>query len=272
MTLKGYVKVSRPPLLILGFLGSLGLLSWSGTLQADLAKAVLIVVTVGLVNWSWTLWNEYCDMEVDRVNKPWKPLPSGEVTKKNVWTLAFFLFLWSISCNAVLAFNFGWIYLIGFLGHLTSFVYNIVRKDLIGNVCMAFTYGLAAFISLYPNHLLFCFAFALLTLAHNVTNQVQDVKAERTMGITTIPTQLGKMKTYYLTEILLLISLYLFSYMYSVTYYEPLLIFATATLTTMLAGLSVILEKKAYRLVENLARRLGRLLLIIGFATMLLFL
>lgn len=254
---------------ILGLVASIGLLNWSGQLWTF--KALLIVATVFFGNLSWTLANEYYDIDVDRVNKPWKPLPSGDVSKHRVYLLSYISIWISLFANTALAIFFDWMYLLGFLGHLTSGVYNMFRKDLFGNVCMATTYGTGAFLSLYPHQLLFCLPFALFTLAHNLNNQYQDFKAEQTAGVVTVPQQLGKLKTYYFAEFLLLTALVLLVRMFNETSYNPLLLFMAVTITTMISTSSMLTEqKKAHWIIENVARRLGRFLLLVGFLTMLL--
>lgn len=268
MTLLGYLRVLRLPLAILGLVASVGLLNWSGQLWT--LKAPFIVATVFLANLGWTLANEYMDMETDKINKSWKPLPSGQVNENIVQIMGSLFIFFSWISNVILGFFFNPIYLVGLLAHIPAFIYNCVRKDLFGNVCMAVTYGVAAFLSLYPHNLLFCLPFALFTMAHNLNNQYQDLKAEETVRVVTVPQQLGSQETYWLSQSLLTISFLLFLRIYQDTEYIPLLIFLAVTVTTVISTVSMLIEqKKAYYIIENVARRLGRLLLLIGFLTML---
>jgi hypothetical protein len=46
-----------------------------------------------LANWGWTIYNELHDRKVDAINKPHKPLPSGQVDHYNVTLLFFFLMI-----------------------------------------------------------------------------------------------------------------------------------------------------------------------------------
>lgn len=274
MNVYGYIRVCRPPLLFLGVIASLGLLSWSGNLFSSPVQSLLIVATVATGNLGWTLQNEIWDEDVDAIKKPSKPLPSGEVTFDNVASLSFFMFLASIFCNLALSVLFGAVYLWGYLAHFTSFVYNHLRKDLVGNISMAVSYGLAAFISLFPHHLLFCVPWSLLTVAHNLNNQHQDLEADRQAGSYTVPQQIGRISTFILTIFLLAMSLLFFVYLYFETDYKPLLVFITVCLTLMFttfAMTSYMSKEAGWSIVEYVTRGLGRVLLIIGFLAMIFF-
>lgn len=274
MGLLGYIRVSRPPLLFLGLIASLGLLSWAGHLREDPVRSWLIALTIFLGNWGWNLVNEVSDKAADSVNKPFKPVPSGQVSETDVLGLACSLILTSFLINVWLALNYDCIYTIGALAHLTSFVYNTRKKELVGNICMAATYGIAAFISLYPNHLLFALGFALLTLAFNCNTQFQDWQADKAAGVRTLPQQLGKMGTYWLTEILALFVLFVFLRIYLDTGYGPLLVFiatvGSVAISAYCMPTSEIKRERVDWMIENLTRRLGRFLLIIGFLWMIL--
>lgn len=273
MSVFDYIRVSRPPLLFLGLIASLGLLNWAGHLREDPVRSWFIALTIFLGNWGWNLINELEDKVVDRINKPWKPVPSGRVSERNVDGLATLLIFGSFFMNVWLVAYYDSVYILGFPAHLISLVYNIGRKDLLGNICMAATYGIAAFISLYPNHLLFSLAFAMLTLSFNVNTQYQDLNAEKTRGVLTFPQQIDNMNmlnAVLVLESVLVAPVLLFLKIYLDTGYIPLLIFVLTCIIIMISGHSIFLSKKGgKKMVENLTRRLGRLLLIIGFLGML---
>lgn len=273
MSIFDYIRVSRPPLLFLGLIASLGLLNWSSHLHGDPFRSLLIALAIFFGNWGWNLVNELEDKVVDRINKPWKPVPSGRVSERNIEGLATLLIFGSFFMNGWLAAYYDPVYILGFLAHLTSLVYNTGRRDLLGNICMAATYGIAAFISLYPNQLLFSLAFAMLTLSFNMNTQYQDLNAEKTVDIVTFPQQIDNMNmlnAVLVLEAVLVAPVLLFLKIYLDTGYIPLLIFVLTCIIIMISGHSIFLrEKRGKKMVENLTRRLGRLLLIIGFLGML---
>ena len=263
-----FVKVSRPTLLLLGILASLGLLKWAGHIQTDPLRTVLTALLVFLVNWAWTLFNEIRDRKLDRVNKPNKPLPSSKVSSLRVYQVFFTLFCFSVGLNLFMIIYYGWVYAIGLLGHLTAFSYNVGRKDLLGNICMATTYAIACFLSLYPHHLLFCLAFFFFTFGHNIIQQFMDLPAEKAVGIVTVPMQFSDLGAWTLTEFLLFFSLVSFSTLYTQTFHMPLLIFITANIGTAFSAYSIIWGK--HEKIGKITLKLERALLLVGFFAMLL--
>jgi len=193
MTLMGYIKVMRPPLTILGLLASLALVLWSG--KPLLYEGLLIILAISLGNAGYTTMNEVVDVDVDAKNKPWKPLPSGQADFEKVLVISSVLIATSFCTIIILTICYGLFYLIGLLGLAFSHVYNVLRKDLLGNICMSGVYGIAALMSLYPKYPLFSVAFAMLTFAFNLAVQYQDLEAERTAGVVTAPQQLGRIGT-----------------------------------------------------------------------------
>ncbi len=76
--LKGFYRLGRPinalagcvAVFVSGYVA--GAPSW---LPVILAAAVVLLITV-----STNAWNDYVDIDIDRINKPGRPLPSGEVS------------------------------------------------------------------------------------------------------------------------------------------------------------------------------------------------
>jgi geranylgeranylglycerol-phosphate geranylgeranyltransferase len=270
MGLIGYVKVLRPPLLLLGAVASLGLLKWSGQLEAGVAKAFLILLMVFFGNEGWTIYNELHDVEVDRVNKPWKPLPSGQVDEATVLSLVLGCLCVSALANCLLLLFYSGFYAVFAIFHACAYVYNAKRRDVLGNACLGICYGLMALVCVYPIHLLFPLAFGLFTIAHNINQQFQDVEAERTREVITLPQQLGALATFYLTEILVFLSLFAFGRLFQETGYLPILVFLVTTIIVGVSTSSMLGERgRVHNIVENLIRRLGRLLLLVGFIWMI---
>jgi len=268
----GYVKVLRPPLLILGATASLGLLNWSGQLETNMVKAFLILLMVFFGNEGWTIYNELHDKEVDKVNKPWKPLPSGQVDETTVFSLVVACLGASILANCLLLLFYSNFYAVFAIFHACAYIYNAKRRDVLGNACLGTCYGLMALVCVYPRHLLFPLAFGLFTIAHNINQQFQDVEAERTRGVVTLPQQLGTWTTFYLTETLTALSLATFGKLFLETGYLPISAFIVTTAIVAFSTLFMLGEGgTAHKAVENLVRRGGRLLLLIGFIWMVFY-
>jgi len=263
LTLVGYIKVTRPPLTILGGLAPLALVLWSG--KPLVWEGLLIILAVFTGNWGYTMLNECMDIDVDAKNKPEKPLPSGQADLEKIITASMFLVGVSLASLIVLSLFFNWFYTAGVFGLLFSHVYNVLRKDLLGNLCMAGAYGTAALISLYPQYLTFSLAFALLTFAFNLAVQYQDLEAEKTSGVVTAPQQLGVAGTLFLGTLTSVISFMLFARLYEETLYFPLVFFKVASFITLISAGSICVTKPESIVQELLNRYLGRIFLLIGF-------
>ena len=252
--------------MLLGFLAPLGLVMWSGK---PLEESCLIVASVFLGNLGWTMMNEFKDAKVDAVNKPWKPIPSRQVDKYNVLFLSCSFITFSLILSYNLMVYYGLIYGFGLLAHLGCFIYNCVKKDIVGNAYMAFAYGAAALISVYPHYLTFSLAFALLTLAFNLAVQYQDLGAEKAAGVTTAPQQLGKAGTSLLGGVLSGLSFWMFWDLFKTTGYLPLVSFIAAGVLSEISSVSINFVGAGSKVQEILNRYLGRIFLLIGFIWMI---
>jgi len=263
VTLLGYLKVSRPPLALLGLIAPLSLYLWSHKVLDT--QGFLVIISIFTGNLGFTMLNECMDVDIDAKNKPYKPLPSGQADWEKVFMTSIFLIGFSFASLVVLSAFFGWFYLVGILGLVFSYVYNVLRKDLLGNVCMSGAYGIAALISLYPHYLVFPLAFALSTFAFNLAVQYQDLEAEKTVGVVTAPQQLGRVGTSLLGITLSCGSVYLFSRLMFETGFLPLIAFIISALLSLASAISVFLVSPGSRTQEILNRYLGRIFLLIGF-------
>jgi geranylgeranylglycerol-phosphate geranylgeranyltransferase len=139
--------------------------------------------------------NDFYDREIDRINKPYRPLPKGEISPSSVLPFSFFLFssgvllsLWVKPLSILLAFVA--------CGLLIFYSSNLKRTLLWGNLtvsfvsALAFVYGGIASkdfrLSLIPA------AFALLFhLGREILKDVEDRKGDSSCGASTLPIQLG---------------------------------------------------------------------------------
>jgi len=258
----GTIKVTRPPLLILGAIAPIALLLWVG--KSWVYEGFLILITIFLGNAGWTLLNEYFDAEVDAINKPHKPIPSGSVEAIDVLVGGTLCIIVSLIAN-ILVLRYNVIYSVGFLGHFCSYVYNVVRKDFLGNGCLGAVYGIASLMCLWPKHLFFSLAFATFTLSFNILQQWQDEYAELSKGIVTASKQLGKFKLP-VVWILSLISLILYYLVYLPI--MPKFLFMLGSVSVFCGGFAIIRNDKY--LIEILCRRLSRLFLLFAFILLMI--
>jgi geranylgeranylglycerol-phosphate geranylgeranyltransferase len=90
MTLAGLLTIMRPVnSLVAGLAALLGYIIGTGTLAPI---ALLVIPVVFSITAGGNIFNDLCDMGIDRINRPERPLPSGRVTPGAAGVLAASLF------------------------------------------------------------------------------------------------------------------------------------------------------------------------------------
>ncbi len=253
--------VSRPPLAVLGFLASISLLVWSGNIY-NIYKATLLIITVGFGNIGFNIMNEIHDYPYDILSGKDKPLVTGKVSRYEALVLMYIMFASSI-VTLILLSIYDLIYLIfGIIGYIGGYIYNGIRKDIIGNIALGITYGTTALMCLFPKYLLFPLAFGLFTVGHNLMNQIQDYTYERGVVVTT-PSQIGIPATIGASRLFILTSFGIYMFMFMNTMNLGLLVLA-------LSDIVVFIAKDDYDIIELFVRKIARLFLIFGFLIILI--
>lgn len=139
--LKGLYKISRPLSTFTGVLAVIlgGYVAGTG---AWLSIALAGLSTL-LISAAANAWNDYLDLEIDRINQPQRPLPSGMVTPQTAKIYSFVLALLGV----VVAAFIGWQgFLIALFANVLLYVYSWRLKStvLLGNASVALVSALSA--------------------------------------------------------------------------------------------------------------------------------
>ncbi len=176
----------------------------SGTTQFDLitvAKIAFGALMAGpiLCGLSQVI-NEYCDREVDAINEPQRPIPSGLVTMRHVfWTIAVLTVL-SLSMASVFGLPVVYITLLGIFFAIAYSAEPLRAKKLgwIGNTLVAISYeglpwiaGHLAFAQMTGGSLLLAGLYSLGAHGIMTINDFKSIEGDRQMGIKSIPAQMG---------------------------------------------------------------------------------
>jgi geranylgeranylglycerol-phosphate geranylgeranyltransferase len=133
--IKGLYKISRP---LSTFSGALSVLLGgyvAGTGEWDnIFLAALVTI---LISSSGNAWNDYLDIEIDKINQPQRPLPSGMVTPRAALIFAAITALLSI---IIAAFINQPAFIIAIVSNVLLFFYSWKLKStvLLGNFTVAF--------------------------------------------------------------------------------------------------------------------------------------
>lgn len=139
--IKGLYKISRPLSTLTGVLAVLlgGYVAGTG----EWVKIGLACLATLLVSASANAWNDYLDVEIDKVNQPKRPLPSGMVSLQTAKWFSFTLAFLSILASAFINIP---AFIVAVVSNILLFFYSIRLKStvLLGNATVAIISALSA--------------------------------------------------------------------------------------------------------------------------------
>ena len=195
MSLTGFITITRPVNAVAA--GLAAVVAYFIATVTIIPAVILIFVVVALITAAGNVINDYFDMEIDRVNRPERPIPSGQVSMPAARAYAVALFLAGILvclntnwlCIAIAVFN-------AFL--LICYAARLKRTPLFGNIAVSY---LAASMFLFGGAfdgmqgLFHVMPFAVMTffamLARELVKDAEDIEGDRASGAVTIPIRYG---------------------------------------------------------------------------------
>ena len=221
---KGLYRVSRPMTTLTGALAVVlgGYVAGTGA-WLNVALAVLSTI---LISSSANAWNDLLDIEIDRINQPSRPLPSGQVTAQNARIFSFTLALLSILIAAFISVP---ALLIAIGANLLLYLYSWKLKStvLLGNFVVALisassaVYGGVAAGNPGPSLWLFAIIFVAI-LGREVLKTMADYDGDRNESVRTISTAWGKRVARYVFYILVGATLFMMLLPYILEVYRPI--------------------------------------------------
>lgn len=191
MSVAGLFGITRPAnAAAAGFAAIVAYLIATGTLVPEV---LLLFLAVVLITAAGNVINDYFDVEIDRVNRPDRPIPSGQVTLSAARTYAVTLFLVGILvcipinaiCLTIAVFN-------AIL--LIAYAATLKRQPLIGNLAVSY---LAGSMFLFGGALsgmdgvFRVLPFAVMTffamLSRELVKDAEDIEGDRASGAVTVP-------------------------------------------------------------------------------------
>jgi len=198
--LGGYLRLMRPVnCLMMGFAVIVGVvLASSNFLEAPLRDIIYSFVTGFMLTAASMAINDYYDREIDAINEPNRPIPSGLIRPREALAFAFILtavgfaaaYLTNISC-----------FVIAIMAWAVFVTYTTVgkRSGLPGNflvsICVAipFVYGSVAIVNeVKLNVLIFASMAFLSNTGREITKGIVDVKGDKMQGVKTLAVRYGE--------------------------------------------------------------------------------
>jgi|Deesub1362A_J573_1020465.scaffolds.fasta_scaffold00272_46 geranylgeranylglycerol-phosphate geranylgeranyltransferase len=174
----------------------------SGELWSE--AEILALLSVFMITGAGNALNDVYDIEIDRVNKPDRPLPSGRLKRRAVMRTVSIFFIVGIllSLMVSLQINFFFPFALALINSVLLWNYAVMLKrlPLIGNVLISY---LTASTFLYGGSLtgkvmgvvivLFILSF-FATLSREIVKSIEDVEGDRIGGANTIAVVWGIQK------------------------------------------------------------------------------
>ncbi|MEM4913418.1 MAG: geranylgeranylglycerol-phosphate geranylgeranyltransferase [Desulfurococcaceae archaeon] len=198
MSAKYYVAMTRPVNSALSGAGALFAVMVYSNYSVTSTPLLLCAFTTGyFLTASAMLINDVVDLEVDRVNKPWKPLPSGKASPRTALALAVLLFIAGVLCNLAVSI---WTLLVALTYGSIGVLYSYLRKHWWSSKLVAFSttgpviYGYT--VAGFPTDtrvftVIFALSIFLVTLGREVLKSIQDYRGDLVKGYKTIATVYG---------------------------------------------------------------------------------
>ncbi len=196
--MKSLVMLTRPPNAILMFIAVLSgiLLSESKVFQPD--KLLLSFATAYGLCGSSMAFNDLFDKEVDKINAPWRPLPSGAISDLDAILTASILALIGIAAAAATSIP---CLLVAATSFIAAFAYNarLKKTGFLGNMIVSvvvvapFIYGAVlsdGYIS--PRLITFILPVYLSNLGREVIKGISDVEGDAVRGVRSVARIMGE--------------------------------------------------------------------------------
>ena len=211
--LPAFLKILRPLNFIITFLTTIVAVFLCSVGSFSFKIALLAGFSSGFTASAGNVINDIFDIEIDKINRPDRSLPSGKVIYKEAIALYFILLIlsfilsWFINLSAFII-----VVATTFLLFLYSKYFK--RIPLVGNIVVAFLTGLVFFFGgaavRHPMAAIIPASFAfLINLIREIVKDMQDVEGDKKSGINTFPIKFGFQKSKYL---ILIVTLFLILY------------------------------------------------------------
>ncbi|HZY94642.1 MAG TPA: UbiA family prenyltransferase [Candidatus Bathyarchaeia archaeon] len=189
--LEAFLAIIRiPNCIMIGLAVLIGEIIGLGTLPS-LGRAILGFATAFLLLAGTMVLNDIYDVEIDRVNSPDRPLPSGKIKVSQAYAIVIVLSLLGVLSAALL----GTVaFLVALLALGLMIYYNARGKKagLVGNavvsfnIALPFVFGGLAVNNLRPLLFVFSILAYFANMAREIAKGISDVRGDRAEGVKTL--------------------------------------------------------------------------------------
>jgi len=229
MEIRALIELSRPVNIIVASLAVILTAFMTKEMNFKIAYAILSVcfITAG-----GNAINDYYDYDIDNINKPKRPLPSGRITRSEAKWISIATFC--IGCIVAFFINTP-CFIIAVIASILLYVYarDLKNSGFPGNITIA---GLTGMAILYAglsvssiDRILYIAAFAfLINMGREIIKDAEDIEGDKAMGAKTLAIKYGigkalKLSLIPLFLVILITPIPFFTGLYN-TYYMAIII------------------------------------------------
>lgn len=191
-----HIRLARPVTSLVTLLGAWAATRIGGLTALPVHTVLLGGISAALLAGASMCVNDWHDVDEDRINKPERPIPMGEVQRAHAFYLGSALFVAGVLCGALAHPTLGWIAL---LVSLLSFYYTFSLKRVlfVGNnlVALLATYPLWCWLPLMsqtrPAFLMLTISAYIFLCGREVLKTAEDFAGDRACAIRTVATAKG---------------------------------------------------------------------------------
>jgi 4-hydroxybenzoate polyprenyltransferase len=140
--------------------------------------------------------NDIADFEIDKINRPERPLPSGKISIKASYRILCILFFFTMFFSVLASIEFAFLF---FIACLLSIAYNRFLKGLplVGNFTVALLATTPVVIPIINFGLpqvelsLIAFFAFMLTFVREITKDIEDMEGDKSKNLKTFPLLVG---------------------------------------------------------------------------------
>lgn len=217
------IRLSRPINVFISFLTIIIAAELAGGLS-PLQNVILAGLSAALITIGANVINDYFDIDIDRINKPNRPLAANTVSKSAA--LVYFVIVYLIAWYFAFFIDI-WMFIIAVATSIILFFYSfrLKRTILWGNLTVSLTTALAfVYGGLAVGHFietLFPAAFAFqFHLGREILKDIQDVEGDRQAGAITFPIKYGFDLSFRLMRIVFIVLVFLTAIPYILDIYS----------------------------------------------------
>lgn len=195
MSVSGYFRVTRPVnAAAAGFAAALAFWITGG---ADMLTALLLFFAVACICGAGNAVNDLFDADIDRINRPERPIPRGDISIRGCAIFSVLLFAAGFLCSLPVL---PWCPCLAAVNILLLIMYStsFKRMPVLGNVCVSYLTGsvfLFGGMAVGPESFLLTAPLFLVTffgtLSREIVKDAEDIEGDKKVGAYTLPMMAG---------------------------------------------------------------------------------